>query len=120
MTPLQFGNLAAGSPEIQRTNVNQRFLDRNDEQRALDDFRALLVPQRDLRRDDLILADARSHLPRTEDDGLLWKLKGDQLAVVLAVAPRNHPRGKVVFLPRREGQHLDVLRSYPPGSFMIV
>ena len=59
---LQLGNASAGGAEVERPDVEQRFLDRDDQQRALDHFRSLLIPQRDLRRDHLVLVDARGHL----------------------------------------------------------
>ena len=71
--------------------------------------RSLLVPQRDLRRDHLVLVDARHDLPRPEDDLLLRELEHEQLAVVLAVAARHHPGREVVLPARRERQHLDEL-----------
>ena len=106
--------------QIQRPDVDQRFLDRDHQQRALDDLRSLLIPERDLRRNHLVLVDARRHLARSEDHRLFRKLEDGELAVVLAVAARHHPRREVVLAARGERQHLDVLGPVSPGSFMIV
>ena len=105
-----------GRAQIQRPHVDQRLLDRDHHQRAPDHLRALLVPERDLRRDRLILADPRDDLPRAEDHLLLRKLKDAQRAVVLAVAARRQPRRQVVAVARREGQHLDELRLRLAGQ----
>src|SRR5688572_26774243 len=44
---LQFRNLSGRRPEVERADVEERFLDGNHQQRSLNDLRALLVPERD-------------------------------------------------------------------------
>ena len=112
----QLGNASGLRAQVQRPHVDQRSFDRNHHQRALDHLRALLVPERDLRRDHLVLVDARDHLLRTEHQRLLRELEDLQLAVMLAVASRHHPRREVVAAPRRERQHLDELRVLFAGQ----
>ena len=109
MTRFSSGILPARRAQIQRPHVEQRFLDRDDEQRALNHLRALLVPQRDLRRDDLVLIDARDDLPRPVHDRLARKLEHLELPVSLRIRSRDHPRRQVVLARGRERQHLDEL-----------
>ena len=61
--------------QIERPDVDERFLDGDHHQRALNDLRALLVPERDLRRDDLILVDAGDDLAGSEHQLLLRNRK---------------------------------------------
>ena len=106
----QLGDASARAAQVQRPDVDERLLDRNHHQRAPGDLRSLLIPQRDLRRNHLVLVDARHHLTRTEDHLLLRELEHAHVAVVRRVAARDEPRRQVVLAPRRERKHLDELR----------
>ncbi len=84
--------------------------DRNHQQLAANDLRALLIPQRDLLRDARLLVDPVHDLLRTVHETLLRKPVHDELSVVLAVHPRRHPRREIVLSARRERRHVDELR----------
>ena len=113
---VQRRNSAAGCAQVQRPHVQQRFADRNHEQRALNHLRALLVPQRNLRRDHLVLVDARDDLARAVDDRLPRKLEHLELPVSLRIGARRHPRGQVVLPRGSERQHLNELGVRLPGQ----
>ena len=72
-------------------------------------LRPLLVPQRNLRRDLLVLINPRHDLPRAVDNFLFGKLKHLELTVVLLIGSGDHPCRQIVFARRCERQHLDEL-----------
>ncbi len=83
---------------------------------AAQHLRALLVPQRQILRDRLVLVDAGLDLHRAENQLLLGKLQDDELAQVLAVAARHHQADQVVLVARRERDHEQELRLVLPGQ----
>src|SRR4029453_7937807 len=82
----ELGNPASGRTQVQRSYVDQRLFDRNHHQRSPDDLRTLLIPERDLRRNDLILRDSSDDLTRTEHELLLREFEHEHLAVMLTIA----------------------------------
>ena len=103
--------------QVDRLRVQQRPADRNHDQRAAQDIRPLLVPQRHLRRELRVLIDARFDLQRSVDESRLRKVVDDRRAVMRLVASRRDPADQVVPVRRRERQNLDELRSgFSPGS----
>src|SRR5262249_32074988 len=71
---------------------------------AAQNSRALLVPQRKLRRKLRVLIDARLNLQWTIDQPRLREVVDQQPSVILAITAPGHPADQVVSIGRSEGE----------------
>ena len=78
--------------------------------------RALLVPQRQVLGNVLVLIDARLDLHRAVHQLLFRELVKNQVAQVIAVASRGHPTDQIVLAPRSERKNQQKLRRFLPGQ----
>ena len=77
---LELGEGAARRLEIDRLEIDERVLDRHDDQVPADHRAPGLAPERDLRRDRRVGVDLRLDLVRAEDRGVLAELVDADLA----------------------------------------
>ena len=96
--------------QIDRRNIEECVADRQHQRLTLKHLRPLLVPQRQVFRDILILIDSRVNLHRPQDQFLFRKLHHHNLAELIAIAPRQHHADQILLCRRSECRHQEKLR----------
>ena len=96
--------------DVNRLNVEEVIPDGHGDHLAAQHAGALLVPERQIAGDLLLLVDLRFDLVRPVDKLLLGKLIEDQFPEPVPVAAGRHPAVEIVLVARRERQHQQEFR----------
>ena len=105
--------------QINRRNIEERIAHRQHQRLPLQHLRPLLVPQRQIFRNILILIDAGIHLHRPQNQLLFRKLHHHNFAELVAIAPRQHHADQILLRRGSECRHQQKLRFRFAGQRRI-